>query len=96
MTGPTCHRNLRRFWFPLSTGLGIGVTAGSPEEARELAEGEREQTFPNSQFVGEILDVDISALDANHVVPNAGVVVARGVWFPHRNIYEKVLYRRAI
>jgi hypothetical protein len=27
-------------------------------------------------------DVDIRSLDENHVVPNIGEVVGRGLWFP--------------
>lgn len=86
MTGPACHRSLRRFWFPLSTGLGIGVTAASIDEAREWAEAERARTFPGALITGEIADVQISALDQSHVVPNSGPVVVRGVWFPRRNL----------
>jgi hypothetical protein len=29
-----------------------------------------------------IEDVDITTLDQNHVVPNMGIVVIRGIWFP--------------
>jgi hypothetical protein len=76
---------LRRFWFPLSRGFGIGVTAASPAEARELAEDVRERYFAEADITGEIADVDVSALDANHVLPNLGFVVAYGVWFPALN-----------
>ena len=27
-------------------------------------------------------DVDVSTLDANHVLPNMGITLKRGVWFP--------------
>ena len=85
MTRPASHRDLRRFWFPLSEGLGIGVTAASPQEARELAEGVRARYYASSKITGEIADVNVSSLDANHVVPNLGAVVAYGVWFPALN-----------
>lgn len=29
-----------------------------------------------------IEDVDISTLDSNHVIPNMGLVIKRGIWFP--------------
>ena len=87
MMRPANHRDLRRFWFPLSEGLGIGVTAGSSAEARELAEAVRVQHFANAEITGEIADVDVSALDANHVLPNLGFVVAYGVWYPALNTY---------
>jgi hypothetical protein len=82
---PPSHQDLRRFWFPLSMGLGIGVTAGSPDEARALAEDVRAHYYPNSEITGEIADVDVSLLDPMHVVPNLGFVVAYGVWFPALN-----------
>lgn len=86
MTDPSCHRNLRRFWFPLSTGLGIGVTASSETEARELAEDARARHFGNASFTGLIADVDVATLDQKHVMNNAGPVVVRGVWFPRLNL----------
>jgi len=86
MTGPACHRDLRRFWFPLSTGLGIGVTASSEQEARQLAEDARARYFADATFMGVIPDVDIDALDQNHILPNAGPVVVRGVWYPRLNL----------
>jgi hypothetical protein len=76
---------LRRFWFPFNEGLGIGVTAFSDHEARDLAEATRLECFPRSSFAGIVPDVDIRTLDQNHVVPNMGVVTVRGVWFPRRN-----------
>ena len=27
-------------------------------------------------------DIDVSTLDANHVLPNMGLVTVRGIWFP--------------
>jgi hypothetical protein len=79
------HRDLRRFWFPLSRGLGIGVTAPSLEEARELAEDVRARLYKDAEITGEISDVDVSSLDANHVLPNVGYVMVHGVWFPALN-----------
>jgi len=76
---------LRRFWFPLSKGFGIGVTAGSPDEARALADEVRATYFADAEITGEVADVDISSLDAEHVVPNLGFVVVYGVWFPALN-----------
>lgn len=85
MPDPVCHRSLRRFWFELSRGLGIGVTAGSEAEAAQLAETTRAAYFPDAAVLCVIADVDVSTLDAKHVIPNAGPVVVRGVWFPRLN-----------
>ncbi|MDF1501728.1 hypothetical protein [Roseisolibacter sp. H3M3-2] len=86
MADPTCHRALRRFWFMLSAGPGIGVTAASEAEARELAEATRARFAPEAVITGVTPDVDVSTLDAAHVVPNAGPVVVRGVWFPRLSL----------
>lgn len=86
MQGPSCHRRLRRFWFTLSTGLGIGVTASSEEEARMLAEQVRERTQPEAELGEVTADVDVGTLDPTHVLPHIGPPVVRGVWFPRLNI----------
>ena len=86
MTDPSCHRQLRRYWFALSSGAGIGVTAASDEEAREFAESTRARYFPDAALGGVVRDVDVSTLDAEHVLPNLGLVPVRGVWFPPLNV----------
>ena len=84
--GLACHRGLRRYWFPLSTGLGIGVTAGSDEEAMALASDARHRNAPTATLLEPITDVDVRTLDPGHVQPNIGPVVVRGVWFPCENL----------
>lgn len=84
--GLACHRGLRRYWFPLSTGLGIGVTAASDAEAASLASEARARTAPTATLLTPIADVDVRTLDPGHVQPNIGPVVVRGVWFPRENI----------
>ena len=83
---PACHRGLRRYWFPLSIGLGIGVTAASDDEARALAMDAQRRTAPDATLLEPIVDVDVRTLDAGHVQPNIGPVVVRGVWFPNENL----------
>jgi hypothetical protein len=75
---------LRRFWFPVTGHLGIGVTAWTRSEAVALAL--HTAAALGWQFdVGEVVeDVDIRTLDQGHVVPNMGVSSERGVWFPRR------------
>ena len=74
---------LRRFWFPLPGHLGVGVTAPTLAQARELAEQARAQTWPDAPPIDMVIeDVDIQTLDANHVVPNMEPPVWPGVWFP--------------
>ena len=83
---PTCHRALRRFWFPLPRDFGIGVTAASEAEARALAEEARVRYFPDQALGAVVPDIDLATLDAKHMLNNAGPVVVRGVWYPRLNI----------
>jgi hypothetical protein len=76
---------LRRFWFALSVGLGIGVTARTEAEARELAERVQQQLFPNATITSVVPDIDVSTLDPKHVLPNIGPSGVRGVWYPCLN-----------
>ena len=82
--------HLRRYWFTWdelpqgnrARGLGCGVTAESRHAAEMLLSAaifDRGAVPPPSQFVE---DVDVSTLDAGHVLPNMGDPVVRGVWFP--------------
>lgn len=82
-------RKLRRFWFnferigemtPLN--LGCGVTAYDYDDAIALL---RERVFTKTampKIARCIPDVDVATLDANHVLPNLGSVIERGIWFP--------------
>jgi hypothetical protein len=76
---------LRRYWFKTTRGLGYGVTATSATDARELL---AHYGYPRSdeEIAGIIEDVALDALDASHVLPNAGPVVIRGVWYPRHNV----------
>ena len=76
---------LKRFWFRTGDTLGYGVTAASQNEAEHLL-----QTlgYPRKdERVIEIVEnIDLQTLDQNHVLPNAGPSVVRGVWFPRHNV----------
>jgi hypothetical protein len=85
---------LHRYWFdfepgtlPAGTAIGCGVTAYTKEDARGLLAETvfRASAFPPVRRVVE--DVDVSTLDAGHVLPNMLDPVTRGVWFPmgHRH-----------
>ena len=76
---------LIRYWFPLQEHFGIGVSAYSLGEAREMAERVASQFhWPKPQAVIE--NVDIRALDQRHVVPNMGPASFHGVWYPALNL----------
>ncbi|SDQ21001.1 hypothetical protein SAMN05428982_0103 [Pseudoxanthomonas sp. CF385] len=76
---------LRRYWFQVDRGLGYGVTALSVDDARGLL---TKYGYPRSdeRITGVIEDVAVDALDASHVMPNAGPLVIRGVWYPRHNL----------
>jgi hypothetical protein len=73
---------LRRFWFRRPVGLGYGVTAFTVEDAEQLL---ARAGLPRD-WVEVVADVDVSALDAGHVLPNIGGVTFRGVWYPAINL----------
>lgn len=81
---------LHRYWLrfdlqdprPSVLRVGCGVTAFSREDALSLV---RQEVFGGAALppVVEIVeDVDVSALDAGHILPNMEEPVSRGVWFP--------------
>ena len=68
---------------PIGTRLGVGVTARDLPDALCLV---REMVFDGADLppLGEVLeDFPFERLDANHVVPNMGPTVWRGVWSPN-------------
>ena len=77
----------RRFWFPLPSRRGIGVTAESEDEARAFAAEVLERYYPDGLELDAVVpDVDVSTLDARHVLPNIGSPAVRGVWYPRLNL----------
>ena len=86
MDGSVCHRRLRRYWFPMDRQFGIGVTAFSEAEARSLAEETKAQYAFSGEVGPVVVDIDVSTLDANHVLPNIGPPVIHGVWYPQLNL----------
>lgn len=81
---------MRRFWIefpvddstPLALVRGVGVTAENEDEALALVRRDvlRGEPLPLPSRI--VPDVDVSTLDEHHVLPNVGVVIWRGIWFP--------------
>jgi hypothetical protein len=67
--------------------LGCGITAYDYQDALGLLRKWviRGEDLP--RFSRVIEDIDVSTLDAGHVLPNAGCPVWRGVWFPALNLW---------
>lgn len=86
-----------RFWFEFEfdesdfekyssyagLGYGCGVTAYTLDDAKALMRSRifRDDPFPTIANLTE--NVDVSTLDPGHVLPNIGIVVDRGVWYPN-------------
>jgi hypothetical protein len=85
---------LRRFWFEFSPSdrltclnMGCGVTAFDYDDALYLLKNRVLESqlldLEDLPIVSRVVeDVDVSQLDAAHVLPNMGLVTERGVWFP--------------
>jgi|SRR6188768_759232 len=83
---------MRRYWIefipaadtrlPMFLARGVGVTAGSSEQALEIVQLKVLGAGTLPPIAKLVEDVDISTLDENHVRPNMGNPVVFGVWFP--------------
>ncbi len=68
-------------------GLGFGITAFSHEDAVKLLEenGYSSEVERMDEMIWrEVLDLE--QIDQNHVLPNAGPMYFRGVWYPRHNL----------
>ena len=86
MQGRLNNSLIRRFWFETNIYYGIGVSAYSLDDAKNLIE----QMLPSLNFNKEVIDViedvNIRTLDQHHVIPNMGLVNLRGIWYPILNL----------
>ncbi|BAU55941.1 hypothetical protein MgSA37_04133 [Mucilaginibacter gotjawali] len=83
---------LTRFWFefesinndtPYYLALGCGVTAYSYEDAVHLLDKLVFEGRPISKIKKHIENIDISTLDADHILPNmVRPPNLRGIWYP--------------
>lgn len=86
MTALTSAR-LHRYWLRTEVGFGVGVTAYSIDDAKQLAKAWLD--FWQRDVVEIVEDVDIRNLDQDHVIPNMGPPNVRGVWFPFQNLSRR-------
>ena len=83
---------LIRYWFefqyshhsevPIGLGLGCGVTAYNYDDAIFLLGKEVFENKPIAPIKKVIENVDVSTLDAGHVLPNMLPPNLRGIWYP--------------
>lgn len=83
---------LVRYWIKFDISLsdsppvgilsGCGITARNYDDAITIISKSifKDRDMPNIKECIE--NVDISSLDANHVLPNMGSPFKRGIWFP--------------
>ena len=66
----------------LGVDRGVGVTAIDLTDALAIVQKKilRGAEIPHIDRIIE--DVDVSTLDAGHVIPNMAPPLARGIWFP--------------
>jgi hypothetical protein len=77
---------LRRFWLKfdgsdMRHGLGCGVTAWTEDDALQIVQSDVLGGAPIPAFILRA-DVDISMLDAGHILPNMESPNWRGIWYP--------------
>lgn len=80
---------LRRYWFiflpssePSVLNMGCGITAFDERDAMNFLEGTVFPAYGQREIAEIIVDIDVSTLDENHILPNMAAPVVRGVWFP--------------
>lgn len=72
---------MRPYWIAVEGRLGVGVTAQDEREALILAAPALTlYGSPEVQSVKAVLSID--ELDQGHVVPNMGMWLRRGIWYP--------------
>ena len=75
-------KHLTRYWFESQEGRGIGVTAYNIEDAIKLITNEKAIMSYKPILTSYKENINIQELDQNHVIPNMGICINRGIWFP--------------
>ena len=70
-------------WFPTPGHLGIGATGYDLADATRLASAAASELKWTIELTQAVPNVRVADLDQNHVLPNMGVIVSRGVWYPN-------------
>ncbi len=77
---------LTKYWLTFnatnSHALGIGVTAYSLEDAIRLVSEKLFKSEPLPAFEHRTV-IRLEELEHNHVLPNIGLIMFRGIWFPN-------------
>ncbi|HCN30769.1 MAG TPA: hypothetical protein DIT64_19015 [Verrucomicrobiales bacterium] len=78
---------LKTYWIesPAIGFLGLGVTAFSRDDAFQLLSASGYVLSPEDPSIRITEGIQVADLDQNHIIPNMGPIVFRGVWFPRAN-----------
>jgi len=87
---PSSASHLTRYWFTVAgsphvthfSPLGYGVTAFGYEDAVDVLSRRIWTGDGPLPITSHVEGVDVSTLDAKHVLLNVGDVTRRGIWFP--------------
>jgi hypothetical protein len=83
---------LKIYWFEMGRSFGpslawFGITAKDFDDALLLLAKAAEQVYRvefNAEMIESWKEIEhVDELDQNHVVPNMGLILRRGVWFPN-------------
>ena len=75
---------MRFYWLtvenpPLGMGLGAGITACSEDEAKRIFA----TAFGDAIQIAKVRVIQtVDEIEQNHVRPNMGNLLVRGIWFP--------------
>ena len=83
---------MTRYWFefnlayypslPPGIRMGCGVTAFNYEDALNIIQDKIFNHHTMAPIVNVITGIDLSTLDKDHILSNAGLPNVRGIWFP--------------
>jgi hypothetical protein len=83
--GPMVNTLLIPFWIIPPAGLhplGFGVTAHSLADALRILRAYGYELPAQEAGLRVVPNIRVADLDQNHVVPNMGPIVVRGLWYP--------------
>lgn len=79
---------LKTYWIesPAIRSLGLGVTAFSRDDAFQLLSASGYTLSADDLSLRVTEGIQVADLDQNHIIPNMGPIVFRGVWYPRANL----------
>ena len=97
---------LKRYWFEFDISgenlsqfgylpmHGCGITAYDYNDALNIMRHFILRSDDLPKFTRIVENIDVSTLEDKHIIPNLGVPIWRGVWFPAYNLWQGVYTER--